>query len=572
MRLPRFDMKILLIYPYFLDPRLNAEDIQSPPMGIYYVAAVLTEQGHEVEVLNWHDRSISPETIAAVLRDQSPRVIGFSILHANRWGGIEIARIAKRIDPGVTVVFGGVGATHLWDHFLKHFPEVDFIVAGEGEAPFSRLVATLESKAPARLEDIPGLAFRKAGRPFMTAPAEAVCELDALPMPGRHFDLAHVALTRGCVSNCAFCGSPAFWGRRMRSHSADYFVEQLAVLRSRGRRFFYVSDDTFTLDRPRVLDVCRRIVRRRLDINWAAISRVDAVDEEVLAWMRRAGCIQISYGVESGSAAIRRRLNKRISEPQIRHAFELTQRYGIMARAYFIYGCPGESQKTIQETIDLMRAIRPLGAVFYILDIFPGTALYADMKRRLKVTDDIWLQRVEDIMYFETDPALSAEQVLDYGRLLREAFHRGLPGFVEALTPIDDPEFHPLHADFFSRLAMTFDQGDYARVEAIPDKPQLAETLYRRALGYHPDARAYLGLGILNQKAGRYQDSADILTSGSSHFPDDEHLLMCLAVSLMKLGRFKEALTLLKRCPNQPQAIQLAMSCRQAMGENQFER
>ena len=114
----------------------------------------------------------------------------------------------------------------------------------------------------------------------------------------------------------------------------------------------------------------------------------------------------------------------------MRRAFELTQRYGILARAYFIYGCPGESRATIQETIDLIRAIRPLGAVFYILDIFPGTALYADMKRRLNVTDDIWLKRVEDIMYFETDPALSAEQILEYGRMLREAFYRGLPGFV----------------------------------------------------------------------------------------------------------------------------------------------
>jgi radical SAM superfamily enzyme YgiQ (UPF0313 family) len=558
-------MNILLIYPYFLDPRLNAEDIQPPPLGIYHVAAVLKERGHEVEVLNWHDRTIAPETIADVLREKSPEVIGFSILHANRWGGIEIARAATRIDPGVTVVFGGVGATHLWEHFLTHFPEIDFIVAGEGEAPFSRLVTALENRAPVETEGIPGLAFRKDGRPFRTAPAEAACDLDALPMPGRHFDLAHVALTRGCVSNCAFCGSPAFWGRRVRSHSADYFVEHLALLRSRGRRFFYVSDDTFTLNKNRVIDVCRQIVQRRLNIDWAAISRVDAVDEEVLAWMRRAGCIQISYGVESGSAAIRRRLNKRISEPQVLRAFESTQRYGIMARAYFIYGCPGESRETIQESIDLMQAIRPLGAVFYILDLFPGTALYADMQRRLKVTDDIWLQRVEDIMYFETDPALSAEQVLEYGRMLREAFYGGLPGHVRALSPIDDPEFRPLHADFFSRLAMTFDQGDYARVAAIPDKPALAEALYRRALGCHPDARAYLGLGILNQKAGRYQDSADILTSGLSHFPGDEQLQMCLAVSLMNLGRFREALALFDRCPGRPQALQLAAACRRAL-------
>jgi radical SAM superfamily enzyme YgiQ (UPF0313 family) len=558
-------MKILLIYPYFLDPRLNAEDIQSPPMGIYSVAAVLKEHGHAVEILNWHDRTIAPENIAAALRAKAPRLIGFSILHANRWGGIEIARVAKRIDPGLTVVFGGVGATHLWEHFLKHFPEIDFIVMGEGEHPVAQLVAALEGKTPVDPEGIPGLAFRKAGRPFRTAPAEAVCRLDALPMPGRHFDLAHVSLTRGCVSNCAFCGSPAFWGRRVRSHSADYFVAQLALLQARGRRFFYVSDDTFTLDRRRAIAVCRKIVARRLAIHWAAISRVDAVDEEVLAWMRRAGCIQISYGVESGSAAVRRRLNKKIRASHVRRAFELTQRYGILARAYFIYGCPGETRATIQDTIDLMLEIKPLGAIFYILDLFPGTALYADMKRRLKLTDDIWLERVEDIMYFETDPGLSVEEVREYGSALREAFHRGLPGFVEALAPIDDPEFHPLHADFFSRLALTFDQGDYARVEAIPGKPALAEKLYRRALGYHPDARAYLGLGILNQKAGRHQEAAHLLRSGLSHFPDDAHLQICLAVSHMNLGRFEEALRLLQRCPNQPRATQLAAACRQAM-------
>jgi radical SAM superfamily enzyme YgiQ (UPF0313 family) len=561
-------MKILLIYPYFLDPRLNAEDIQSPPMGIYHVAAALKERGHDVEILNWHDRGISAERIENALQEKKPRVIGFSILHANRWGGIEIARIAKRIDPRVTVVFGGVGATHLWDHFLKHFPVVDFIVVGEGESSFAKLVEALTGHGSAEPTAIPGLAFRSEGRPVKTGPAEGVCELDELPMPARHFDLTHVSLTRGCVSNCTFCGSPAFWGRRVRYHSPDYFVEQLALLRARGRRFFYVSDDTFTLDRRRVIEVCRQIIDRRLGISWAAISRVDAVDEEVLAWMRRAGCIQISYGVESGSPAIRRRLNKKISARQIRSAFAQTQRYGIMARAYFIYGCPGESRKTIQQTIDLMLELKPLGAVFYILDIFPGTRLYADLKQRLNVTDDIWLKRVEDIMYFESDPELSAAQILEWGQTLRGSFYRRLPEFVEALDPVDDPEFYPLHADFFSRLAMTFDQGDYARVEAIPDKPLLAETLYRRALAYHPDARAFLGLGILKQKDRRYEGSVDILEEGLAHFSEDERLRTGLAVSLMNLGRFQEALGLLERCPEWAEAQRLARACREAIARS----
>jgi len=259
-------------------------------------------------------------------------------------------------------------------------------------------------------------------------------------------------------------------------------------------------------------------------------------------------------------------LNKPISERQIRDAFALTQRFGIMARAYFIYGCPAAAAATIQESIDLMLAIQPLASVFYILDLFPGTALYEDFKRRSQVSDDIWLKRVEDIMYFETDPHLSADRILEFGRVLRESFYRNLPGFVEALAPVDRREFYPLHADFFSRLAMTFDQGDYAHIDLIPNKPQLAEALYRRALSYHPDARAYLGLGILNQKAVRHSEAADLLATGLSHFPENEQLSACLSVSLMHLGRFHEALALLDRCPERPETAALAKACRKAIG------
>lgn len=558
-------MRTLLIYPYFIDPRIDAEDIRFVPMGLYHVASALKEQGHEAEVLNWHDRSRAEAAIERDLREKRPQVVGCSILHANRWGGIEIARMAKRIDPAVTVVFGGVGATFLWEHLLRHFPQIDYIVLGEGEVSFPRLLAALGATAGEDPGAIPGLAFRQGGRPVKTAAAQPIYNLDSLPMAARDFDLPHVALTRGCVSNCRFCGSPAFWGRRVRSHSAAYFVEQLARVRARGRRFVYVSDDTFTLDRRRVLEICRELVARRLDMTWAAISRVDAVDEEVLGWMRRAGCIQISYGVESGSPEIRRRLNKTLGDAQIRRAFEWTQRFGIMARAYFIYGSPGETRETIQASIDLLREIKPLACVFYILDLFPGTALYESVKRRLGWTDDIWLKRVEDVLYFETDPSLPADRVLEFGRMLRESFFRDLPGFVDALAPVEDPEFRPLHADFFSRLALTFDQGDYARIDLIPDKPKLAEGLYRRALSYHPHARAFLGLGFLEQKIGRFEHSVQTLSQGLAHFPGDEQLMVCLAVSHMNLNGFQEALRLLERCRGEPQVERLAAACRRAL-------
>jgi radical SAM superfamily enzyme YgiQ (UPF0313 family) len=109
-------------------------------------------------------------------------------------------------------------------------------------------------------------------------------------------------------------------------------VDELAMLYNRGVAFFYVSDDAFTADRDRTLAICKGILERGLKISWNAISRVDCVDEEILYWMRRAGCIQISYGVESGSKRIRKALNKRIREEDIQRAFDLTVRTGILTR------------------------------------------------------------------------------------------------------------------------------------------------------------------------------------------------------------------------------------------------
>jgi radical SAM superfamily enzyme YgiQ (UPF0313 family) len=152
-------------------------------------------------------------------------------------------------------------------------------------------------------------------------------------------------------------------------------VDQLARLSQKGIQFFYFSDDTFTANKRHAIEVCRKIIEKKLDITWNAISRVDHVSEEILYWMRKAGCIQISYGVESGSPKIRKFLLKNISTDKIRSAFASTQKYGIMARAYFIYGAPQESWQTIQKTIDLINVLKPLSVIFYILDIFPGTAL-----------------------------------------------------------------------------------------------------------------------------------------------------------------------------------------------------
>ncbi len=563
-------MKILLIYPYWLEKRSNTDDVVVPPIGIYYVGAVLKENHYDVEILNWCKINETPEKINEILLEKKPDVIGFSILQANRWGGIEIAQIAKQIDPKVKIVFGGASATFLWEHFLTHFPQIDFVVIGEGEYTFLNLIRCIEKGEEEQVGNIRGIAFRKDGKVVRTEPAWPIQDLDQLPVPAKYFEYQHLSLTRGCPGKCTFCGSPKFWGPKVRFHSVDYFVEELELLYKRGVNFFYFSDDTFSINKKHVIEICKKIIKKNLRIVWNAVSRVNYMSEEILFWMRKAGCIQISYGVESGSKKIRDSLNKKITNSEIEKAFDVTSKYGILPRAYFIYGCPGENRETIQETTDLIKRIKPLVIHFFVLSLFPGTTLYTEYKKRFNVSDDIWLNRIEDIKYFETDPKLSREVIHSFGEKLRTKYYELLPEIVDGIELIDKKEFYPMHADFCSRLGMTFDHGDYAGNEAIKGKEKIAEKLYIKALKYFPDPRAYLGLGILNQKKRSYHESVAILSKGVKHFPDNEQLYMCLGISHMNLGAFETALSFFLKLQHSKQALGFIVSCYNAL--NDFEK
>lgn len=554
-------MKIQLIYPYPLYDRSQEEDIRPMPIGVYYVGAVLKENQYDVEVLNWYNIHKTPQKVTEVLLEKKPDLIGFSILNANRWGGLEIAQIAKQINPDVKIVFGGVAATFLWEHFLKHFPQVDFVVIGEGEYTFLNLVRLIEKGNYKDIKDVKGIAFRKNGKIVRTKDAEVIQDLDELPIPAKYFEYQHVVFSRGCPWKCTFCGSPGFWGKKIRFHSPKNFVQHLEVLYSKGVNSFYVSDDNFTIKKNRVIEICKRILDRGLKITWVAISRVNYVDEEILNWMRKAGCIQISYGIESGSEKIRALLNKNVKTDDIKNTFALTHKYGIIARAYFIYGSPQESWDTIQDTIDLIHQIKPLICVLYILEIYPGTQLYLDFQKKFNKTDDVWLERIEGICYFETDPNLSQEAVFEFGRAIRTALYENIHHFVESLNLIDKEELYEMHADFCSRLGMTFSHGDYSKIEAIKDKEKIAEQLFKRSLSYYPNHRAYLGSGMIEQERKAFERAVKVLSKGVELFPESEELNLCLGISYMNLRDYNSALSYLQRLEHSKQAKYYIEQC-----------
>ncbi|MCF8113425.1 MAG: B12-binding domain-containing radical SAM protein, partial [Desulfotignum sp.] len=483
-------MKLLFVNPVCLDKRITDADAQVVPVGLYYLAAQVLAAGFEAAILNLaRDGVTDPDAVlAAALQSQQPDIIGFSVTNPTRFSAISLAQTARKILPEAAVVFGGPAPTFMADYFFSACPALDFIVSGEGELTCLALAKALDAGDMNAVSRIPGLVIRDGGTIKKTGPAPLIQDLDQLAHPSRYFAFAHLAMSRGCPGTCTFCGSPLFWGtRKIRSHSPEWFFEEISTLAGKGVSHFYICDDTFTMDRDRVISLCKKLIRADLAVTWHVISRVDCVDPQLLAWMRKAGCIQISYGVESGSDTIKKSLGKPVPNHRAVQAFHQTAAHGIVPRAYFIYGSPKETTETIQASIDLLIQLQPLGAVFYMLVIFPGTRLYEKALKTGRVKENVWHQKIEDLPWFAVDDQLDFPQVKAFGDALRQAFYTGLSAFATRVPLKDDPELYRFHADFLSRLGMTFSHGAYGKDERIKDPDATARSLFTRALAYHPD-------------------------------------------------------------------------------------
>jgi len=190
----------------------------------------------------------------------------------------------------------------------------------------------------------------------------------------------------------------------------------------------------------------------------------------------------------------------------------------------------------------------------------------------LGLTDDIWLERVEDILYFETDERLDRDTVLGFGRRLREGYFTMLPAFAKELELVDEPDLYSFHADFLSRLALTFSHGDYAANPLIKNSQATAISLFKRSLGYCPDHRAYWGLGLIYQQQRRFEKSVAILEQGIAHHPDSFDLHMTLSDSLMRLRRYRQARRCLGAFQKHPEAMERIVRCYQYMGDREQEQ
>lgn len=433
-------MKTLFLSPpglRMMNPMTLEPDMLAPktwvPLGIASLTAALRATGFEASMRDLHDAGW--EEVARILAESEADVVGISCFTFGRVNALRTAALARRILPAATVVAGGPHATFFPDQVLS-CGNVDIVVTGEGEATMVELAEALERGAD--LGEVPGIVYRKGQDIVTTAPRSRTENLDTFPFPSYEtFDLSqykspeipwcyerypstHVITSRGCPFTCRFCSVNRFFNGNWAFRSPGNVVDELEVLSNDlGVRHVYFSDDLFSLRPERVIRICKEILDRKLELVWMAETRVDCVDGEMLHWMRRAGCYRVYYGVESGSPAILRAINKRFTVRQVAAAFDLTHKAGIEPCCFLMVGNPGETPQTISETVALMHAIRPATMpTIGITTILPGTELYDLSKGQGLINDAYWLTDGIPPLYtgeYDVDGLIRLQMMLTQG-------------------------------------------------------------------------------------------------------------------------------------------------------------
>lgn len=413
------------------------------PVYLSYTVAVLEEAGFEVSFLDAIMQELDVPAFAQRVQELNPALLVMECSTPSINYDLQSAAAVKAALPGIKTVLVGSHVTYFHRSVLAENPAVDAVCRGEFEITVREL-----ARALAQGRDwctVEGLSYRAADGTVAVNPTRPLFEnLDALPFPARHivrdegyragiFSGAQptaMVSSRGCPFQCTYCLWPAtLYGHRFRARSAQNVVDEIdQVVHKYGIDEIYFDDDTFTMDKQRVLDICRLIQERSLRVSWIVQARVDTVDRQVLQAMKDAGCHYILFGVESGSPEMLRIMKKHITLDQVREAFRLCNQLGIKTQAFFLFGVPGETQQTIRETIQFAKSLNASTAQFAIVVPHPGSVLYQQVMENGWLIYKDWEDFASCEALVET-PQLSRREVEQARvRAYREYYFR--PGFI----------------------------------------------------------------------------------------------------------------------------------------------
>lgn len=387
-------MKVLLIQP----PEFNMittnvpsvvdeESGAYPPLGLLYIASFIEQQtSHDVEILDAILDNLDYDELEAEIRRRKPDIVGIQAMTFTVIDATLTAKVVKKIDPSIPVIFGGPHV-YIYPNETLKIPQVDYIVIGEGEHTSAALVDALaEGKDPASVH---GVGFKRDGKVVLTPSVPLLKSLDELPMPARHLvpqdryysvlakevPITTMMSSRGCPMQCIFCDRPHL-GKEFRYRSPGNVVDEMQACQEMGIKEIFIYDDTFTIRRDRIMEICRQYRERGLSIQWDARAHINTMNDKMLDAMAESGCTRLHYGVEAGTEEITKVLKKGIDLERTKKIFRQTKERGITTLGYFMIGNPGETRDQAKQTIEFARN---LDADFIHLSVatpFPATELY----------------------------------------------------------------------------------------------------------------------------------------------------------------------------------------------------
>ncbi len=370
-------MRVTLVHPAGFNfvpgqPDFSVLANRMPPIGIMQLASWLEKFGHRVQL---HDclGPHAPPTIAEnaeIVLASDPEMVGFSATTSGFMDAFEIAAYVRERRPDIRIAFGNVHVSSLGAPILEHFPEIDYLIIGEGEG------AMLDLADGKPLHAIGNLIYRdESGRIRINPRRDRILDLDELPFPAYeklagfphayHLPLfayekrygATMITSRGCPYTCSFCDRTVF-ERLYKTNSAQYTYDHMKYLRDRfGVRHINMYDDLFTAKKQRVMDLCDLLIEKPLGVQWNCAIRTGHTSDEMLAKLKQAGVLMVSMGIESADPAMMERHKAGVTLDAVRDTVRQIHAAGMRAKGLFIFGMPGETPETVRTTSDFILSL-----------------------------------------------------------------------------------------------------------------------------------------------------------------------------------------------------------------------
>ncbi|HIC42921.1 MAG TPA: radical SAM protein [Sulfurimonas sp.] len=376
-------------------------------LGLLCVAAMLKDfEDVECQLIDCSARNFGYPELHESIKSCNPDLVCMSALTFSLLDVRKSAHVAKEACPNTKICLGGVHV-NLFPAETLNLKEVDYIVHGEGEKPFREMVRALKDGNIEAIKSVEGVGCKVGSETILNGPGEIIRDMDSFPIPA--YDLldltkySHVLsegkrsmsiqTSRGCPYACTFCDirKTAF-----RFKSPEKVVEEIMYLMKTGNTDFFIVDDTISVHKNRLNDICELIIKKGIKITFKISARVDNLDEESLNLLKRAGCNRINFGVESGSQRLLDYLEKDVTLQQIKETFRMTREAGIQTFAYLIIGIPTETTSEMEKSVEFVSEIRADYFNISICTPYPKTALTDRMIADNLIPSDYWQKFAED--------------------------------------------------------------------------------------------------------------------------------------------------------------------------------